>query len=270
MVRNEGDRLKRVIVSTPGEAYFDVSTHRFNNIPELADRDRALRQHDTLKATMREFGAEVLDVPELPGHPNSVFPRDVALCVPDGHVKLRMGLEARRGEEAWMSAALDSLGNRCVGEIAAPGTVEGGDIILAGSVAFVGLSGRTNDEGARQLARLLVGMGYDVRTVPVARTYLHLGGVVSSIGPKRVLCCQDVFDAGLFRGFDTVVVEPTGPSSGNVICLGDNEVVANVAENEPVIREMERQGVYVHALDLSEFRKGGGGPTCLVLPVERG
>jgi N-dimethylarginine dimethylaminohydrolase len=26
----------------------------------------------------------------------------------------------------------------------------------------------------------------------------------------------------------------------------------------------------VHGLDLSEFRKGGGGPTCLILPVTRG
>jgi arginine deiminase len=25
----------------------------------------------------------------------------------------------------------------------------------------------------------------------------------------------------------------------------------------------------VHGIDLSEFRKGAGGPTCLILPVER-
>lgn len=268
MLRSEGDRLTRVVVSTPRDAYFDVSTHGAANIPELADRELTIRQHDELKATMAEFGCEVIDVPEFAGHPNSVFTRDVAVCTPGGHIKLRMGLAARRGEEGWMSEALESIGERCVGEIREPGTVEGGDIILAGAIAFVGVSERTNEEGARQLTGMLADMGLEVRTVWI-QGYMHLGGAMSLIGPERVLCCRGVFPEGLFKGFDTIEVEPRGPSTGNVICLQENEVIANAAENAPVIRRLEREAVRVHALDLSEFRKGAGGPTCLVLPVER-
>ncbi|UCC74630.1 MAG: amidinotransferase [Gemmatimonadota bacterium] len=269
MLRNEGDRLRRVVVSTPRDAYFDISTHAGANIPELADRDRTLRQHDSLKAAMAEFGCKVIDVPERPGDPNSVFTRDVALCTPRGHIKLRMGLEARRGEEEWMSRALEELGEPCIGGIAAPGTVEGGDVVLMGSVAFLGISVRTNEEGARQLGALLSDMGYEVRTAQLGSTYMHLGGPMSAIGPERVLRCRGVFPDDFFRGFDTVEVDPQGPSTGNVICLADNEVIANAAENAPVIRELERNDVKVHGLDLSELRKGAGGPSCLVLPVER-
>jgi len=268
MLRSEGDRLTRVVVSTPRDAYFDVSTHEAGNIPELADRELTIKQHDGLKATMAEFGCEVIDVPELAKHPNSVFTRDVAVCTPKGHIKLRMGLAARRGEEVWMSEALESIGEPCVGEIREPGTVEGGDIILAGSVAFLGLSARTNEEGARQLAGMLAYMGYAVRTLRV-EGYMHLGGAMSVIGPKRVLCCRGVFPDGFLEGFHTIEVEPRGPSTGNVICLQENEVIANAAENAPVIRALERERVTVHSLDLSEFRKGAGGPTCLILPVER-
>jgi arginine deiminase len=54
-----------------------------------------------------------------------------------------------------------------------------------------------------------------------------------------------------------------------VICLGENEVIANIAENAEAIRELEKEGITVHSIDLSEFRKGTGGPTCLILPIER-
>ncbi|MGD2216776.1 MAG: arginine deiminase family protein [Gemmatimonadales bacterium] len=269
MLTNEGDSLTRVVVSTPRDAYFDVSTHAGANIPELADCQRTIEQHDALKATMREFGCEVIDLPELAGDPNSVFTRDIALVSPRGHVKLRMGLEARRGEEAWMSEALETLGEPCIGEIKAPGTVEGGDVMLMGSVAFVGLTGRTNEEGVRQLGALLSDMGYEMRVARLGSEWMHIGGPLSAIGPDRVLCCRDVFPDDFLSGFDTVEVEPRGPSTGNVICLAEDEVIANAAENAPVIAQLEREGVKVHALDLSEFRKGAGGPSCLILPLER-
>jgi dimethylargininase len=270
MLSNEGDRLSRVVVSTPRDAYFDVGTHEGANIPELADRELTIEQHDSLKATMADFGCEVIDVPELAGDPNSVFTRDIALSTPRGHIKLRMGLAARRGEETWMSEALEALGEPCVGEIAAPGTVEGGDVTLMGTVAFVGLTLRTNEEGTKQLDALLSDMGYEIRIARLGSEWMHIGGPMSAIGPQRILYCRGVFPDDFFRGFDTVEVDPRGPSTGNVICLADNEVIANAAENAPVIAKLERGGVKVHGLDLSEFRKGAGGPSCLVLPVERG
>jgi dimethylargininase len=269
MLKNEGDRLRRVIVCTPRTEYFNVSDLKAQNINEVADRDATIRQHDTLKSTMESFDCEVVDAPELTGHPNSVFTRDASLVTPRGYIKLRMGLAARRGEETWMADVLESLDIPCAGEIAPPGTVEGGDVILAGSVAFVGKSRRTNEEGIRQLSALLADMGYEVRIAPVRSGSLHIGGVMSAIGPERIVCCREDFPEEFFRGFDAVDVPWDGPSSGNVICLAEDEVIANSAENMITIRILEANGVNVHAVDLSEFRKGAGGPTCLILPVDR-
>jgi dimethylargininase len=269
MLRNEGDKLTKVVVSTPGEAYFDESTHVANNIPESPEPAATRKQHDKLKQVLAGFGTTVIDVPELAGHPNSVFPRDVALCTPQGHVRLHMGIEARRGEETWMSGVLESLGEPCVGEIAEPGTVEGGDLILMGAVAFVGLSGRTNAAGADQIARLLRNMDYEVRLVPVGESHLHLGGVMSAIGPATIVCARAGVPVGLLSGFEVIEVQNAGPSPGNVICLGDGELVVNHVENQAAAEELDKRGFTVHSLDLSEFRKGGGGPTCLILPLGR-
>lgn len=267
---NEGDSLKRVVVCTPGDEYFGVEDLQAHNINEPADRALTLEQHGSLRAVLEGAGAEVIDLPELAGHPNSVFARDSALVVGDGHIRVRMGLASRQGETGWMSDHLTEIGVPCIGEIREPGTLEGGDVILMGDVAFVGLSCRSNKSGVEQLSAILSDLGYEVRVAPVADDAMHIGGLMSAIGPRRVVCCADRFPEGFFEGFDTVEVVFLNPSSGNVICLGENEVVVNIAENGVTASALADQGVTVLDMDLSEFRKGAGGPTCLTLPLERG
>ncbi len=269
MLRHEGGKLLRVVVSTPEDEYFNVKNLKEQHIHSVARRDKTRRQFAALKSIMETCGCRVIDVPELAGHPNSVFTRDTALCTPQGYIKVRMGLPARRGEEDWMAEILESLGEPCAGQIHEPGTVEGGDVILAGAVAFVGLSTRTNREGTKQLTDILSKMNYEVRTVTVQAPHLHLGGAMSVVGPGHILCCRDMFPGDFFKGFDTIDMSCGGISNGNVICLGDNEIIANAAENAEAIDALEKKGMNVHGIDLSEFRKGAGGPTCLILPVER-
>lgn len=167
-----------------------------------------------------------------------------------------------------MSQVLDSLGEPCVGEIKAPGTVEGGDVILAGSVAFVGRSIRTNDEGVQQLAAFLSGMDYEVRLISIPDSILHLDKAMMLVGPDRILYCRQLIPAESLRGFDIIETLCGGGTTANVICLGENEVIAERSNHE-VVRQLKAQGLIVHELDLSEFVKGSGGPNCLIMPVER-
>jgi N-dimethylarginine dimethylaminohydrolase len=92
---------------------------------------------------------------------------------------------------------------------------------------------------------------------------------MSVIAPDRIVCCRKEFSPSSLEGLDVIDVPKRGPSTGNVICLAPNEIVGNVAENREALDILERERVRVHRVDLSEFRKGAGGPTCLILPVER-
>jgi len=269
MLRNEGDRLRRVVVCAPRREYFEVENPAAHNIGETADPMKASAQHRKLRAVLRGSGARVVDLRELAGHPNSVFARDAGLVTPDGYIKLRMGLRTRRGEEDWMASALDSLGLPCAGKIEEPGTVEGGDVILAGEVAFVGLSARTNRSGVRQLSRFLMRMGFEIRTLRLPSHQLHIGGVMSTVGPRSVVCCRKVFPRGFFDGFEVVQISCPEASSSNVIGLGNGRVI--VEQGCPsTARALQEAGFFVHRVDLSEFVKGRGGPTCLIMPVDRG
>ena len=269
MLRNEGESLKRVVVCTPKREYARASNLENHNIGELGNPEVAVQQHGTLKSKLSEFGAEVIDIPELDEHPNSVFTRDTALCTPRGYMKLRLGLESRQGEGEWMAATLDSLGESCVGEIKAPGTVEGGDVVLAGKVAFIGRSIRTNGEGVRQLSALLKMMGYEIRAIELPDTILHLDKVLMVLGPKKVLYCKELVLKERIKGFEGIGISCKGDTTANIICLGDNELIVNCS-NTIVIDRLKAERYIVHNLDLEEFAKGMGGPNCLIMPVERG
>jgi dimethylargininase len=259
------------VVCPPAREYTRVGDRTRQNFVEVPDADRSLAQHLELRRALERAGADVVDVEELEGHPNSVFVRDVALATPAGFVRLRMGLPARSGEEDWIADHLVSLGISRAGAIEAPGTLEGGDVFLMGTVALVGLSQRANAEGARQLAGILEPLGYEVRTTPVPPPALHLGSILSPVGPERVVCVSGTVPPEFLDGLEVIdAPRDERGATANVLCLRAGEVIADAAESPRTLEALERAGVRVHALDLSEFAKGSGGPTCLVLPVERG
>jgi dimethylargininase len=256
-----------VIICSPGMEYFRVSDLGKHNITSKTNPEKALSQYLVLKATLSESGCKVYDIPELKNHPNSVFTRDTSLVTPYGYINLRMGLESRRGEEDWMALHLESLGIKRAGSISGSGTVEGGDVILIGSIAFVGLSKRTNEEGVNQISAILSNMNFEVRSVTVPEPFLHLGGAMSILSPNEVLCCQEIFPMNFFDGFNRIEVPRDSFISGNVISLGYHEVIAEKT-NTTAIDILKQKIGRVHCLDLSEFIKGTGGPSCLILPVK--
>ncbi len=266
---HEGKALKKVIVCTPEWEYTHPDDLAAHNLSSLADAERALAQHRALVAVLRAYGAQVIDAPELPGHPNSVFTRDMAVVTRHGFIRLHMGLPTRRGEDTWMAQLLMAQGLEEVGRIDPPATAEGGDIILAGKVAFVGISRRTNSYGAWDVLRILRAQGYEVRVALVRNPSLHLGGMMSVVGPEQILACVDLFPQGFFAGFEVFAVRREDFISGNVITLGPREVIVE-QRNTSARRILEAAGFKIHPLDLEEFVKGTGGPSCLILPVERG
>ncbi len=269
MLRNEGERLTRVLVAPPSEAYTSVVEPHDHGMLGRADEEGAEEQYAGLREALASEGAEVVEVPELVGHPNSVFVRDTALVTPFGHIRLRMSLPSRVGEAMWMSETLAPLGLPRVGEIEEPGTVEGGDVILAGEVAFVGSSARTNLEGVRQVTMLLGEQGFEVRVAPVPYRYMHIGGMMSMIGPRTVLTDPGLFPDDFFRGLEVAALGHTAPDSLNVICLSPEAAIVDASDAPHTVAVLEERGIQVHALDLSEYAKGGGGPTCTILPLER-
>ena len=80
--------------------------------------------------------------------PDSVFIEDTAIVLDELAVITRPGAESRRVETAAVSEAV--RGYRPVAAILAPGTLDGGDVLLIGRRLFVGVGYRSNEAGIKQ------------------------------------------------------------------------------------------------------------------------
>jgi len=118
-----------------------------------------LAQHANYVETLKKIGLEVTVLEALPGYPDAHFVEDVAVVTPDVAVITNPGAAARNGEKDFIATALARY--REITRIQSPGTLDGGDVLMIDTHFFIGISDRTNQEGARQLGRILEKYGID-------------------------------------------------------------------------------------------------------------
>jgi dimethylargininase len=150
-------------------------------------------------------------------------------------------------------------------EIEAPGTVDGGDICEAEDQFFLGLSQRTNEEGARQLAALLAEEGYGSAIVDVRemKSILHLKSGISYIGNRTLVVMEEMADHELFQEYELIRVAAQESYGANCVRVNDRVLVA--AGFPRLTAELSARGFQPLVLEMSEFQKMDGGLSCLSL-----
>ena len=218
------------------------------------DAERAAAQHEDYERCLAEH-CRVEHLPAAPHLPDAVFVEDTALVLDTIAIITRPGAEPRRRETDSVATALQRY--RPLSRIAAPGTVDGGDILLLDRTIYAGRSQRTNDDGIAQLRALAP--GYEI--VPVSfRACLHLKSAVTRIGDRTLLLNPEWVDSRLFAGFEAVAVHPSEPHAANALRLDD---VVILSASHPRTRDaVERLGYRVESVDVSELEKAEAGVTC--------
>jgi dimethylargininase len=227
------------------------------------DVARAAAQHHEYEEALRSLGCAVRHIPAADDLPDSVFVEDIAVVLDEVAIVTRPGAESRRDERASVAAVLSEY--RRLESIEPPATLDGGDVLRVGRTIFVGLSTRTNDEGARQLARIAQRFGYRVECIRTAAC-LHLKSAATAIDGDRLLCNPAWVDKEAFRGLDVIDVDPAEPHAANVLRLGHTIVCA--AAHERTAADLRGRGYSVCAVDVSELAKAEAGVTCCSLIVE--
>jgi len=226
--------------------------------------ERVLEQHERYCEALVECGLALTRLEADERYPDSTFVEDTAVVTAHGAILMRPGAESRAGEVAAIKPALEEFFGAMPG-IEAPGTVDGGDICEAGEHFFLGLSHRTNEEGARQLARHLRALGYTSSTVDVrAMTrILHLKSGIAYLGEDTLVVMEEMAERLEFAGFDLVRVSEEERYAANCVRVNERVLVAKgYPRLEAALRE---RGFEPLALEMSEFRKMDGGLSCLSL-----
>ena len=253
--------FKNVIVRRPCCAM----TEGITSCPELGkpDYEKALRQHDDYIAALRECGVEVTVLPADERYPDSCFVEDPAVITRCCAIITNPGAPSRNGEkDEIIGAVREFFAEEDIEYIRAPGTLEGGDVMMVGDHFYVGRSARTNAEGIRQFIAILEKHGLTGSEVPLEKV-LHLKTGVNYIENGNMLVSGEFVDKPDFEKYNKIIIPEEESYAANCIWVNGTVIVP---EGYPAVEKSVRDAGYrVRPVDTSEYRKLDGGLSCLSL-----
>ena len=253
--------FSKAIVRPPGGNFVAGLTTVDLGAPDL---ERARKQHEAYCQTLESCGLTIIRLAADEEHPDSTFVEDTAILTARGAVITRPGAPSRRAETNHIAPLIRDY-FPTVHLIEEPGTIDGGDICEAGEHFFIGVSARTNEHGAQQLAGILESFGYTSSLIDIrgVSNILHLKSGLAYLGGRQLVLIESLRGFREFSGYEVVCLDSTEEYAAN--CLEVNGKVL-IADGFPATkRELEHLGYQTIALDMSEFQKMDGGLSCLSL-----
>lgn len=252
-------QFTRAITRRPASSITDGLRAEDIGNPDLT---QMLQDHAHYVATLRETGAEVIELPALEEFPDAVFVEDTALCLPEGAVLMRPGAPSRMGEVANMAPTLLDCYDD-VRAIAGPGHIEGGDILVTNREILVGRSDRTDAEGVQELRNIVDDWGYTVREVFTPPGVLHFKTDCSLLDGETILSTKRLDASGCFEGYRVLHVADGEEAAANTIRF--NQFVFCPAGFPRTVEMLTRNGYDVVEINNTECAKLDGGMSCLSL-----
>jgi len=225
------------------------------------DFEKAQEQHELYIAALRACGLIVHILEADSRFPDSAFIEDVAVCTPYCGIVTNPGALSRRGERDAMPLVLSGF-YKNVHEITSPGTLDAGDVMMVESDYYIGLSERTNEEGADQLIRILRKYNLNGITVKMDKM-LHLKTGLSYLENNNLVISNQFINDKTFDKFNKIFIDDEDAYSANSLWINGTVLVP---EDYPrTLEKITHAGYKTLIVDTSEFRKLDGGLSCLSL-----
>ena len=255
------EMFQNVIVRRPCKALIDGITSN----PQLGkpDYEKACKQHDSYIAALKECGVQVTVLEADERYPDSCFVEDPAVITRKCAIITNPGAPSRNGEKDEIIGAVRKFFSQDQIEyIKAPGTLEGGDVMMVGDHFYVGRSARTNEEGIRQFIAILEKHGLSGSEVTLEEV-LHLKPGVNYLENGNMLVSGEFVNKPEFAKYNRVEIPEEEAYAANCIWVNGTVIVP---EGYPVVEKAVRDlGYKVLLVDTSEYRKVDGGLSCLSL-----
>ncbi len=285
--QSETGRIEAILMKKPEAAWISQqntdSQWRQLNYPSAPDYEKALDEYSRFAAIIENHVGEVHYLPEDGSVGlDSIYTHDPVIITQKGAILCSMGKKERVPEPQAAARYLQGIGMPVIGEIKAPGRVEGGDIVwFDDDTVAVGIGYRTNREGIAQLRKLTEGLVREVIEVPLPHgngpaECLHLMSMISPIdrdlavvySPLMVVPFRELLIEKGIR-FVEVPAEEYDTFGCNVLALAPRKCVI-IAGNPKTKAGLEEAGATVYEYPGEDVSiKGGGGPTCLTRPLLR-
>lgn len=252
---------KHAIVRPPSTSFSQGITSADLGTPDLT---LALEQHRAYCAALERCGVSIISLDPDPRFPDSTFVEDTAVLTPCCAILTNPGAASRRGEIAGIEPEISHHFER-VNSIELPGTLDGGDVCQVDNHFFIGISERTNADGAQQLASFLIREGYTSSFVNLREKagLLHLKSGIAYLGEGRLVMVEELLGAARFTPYEITLVDRDESYAAN--CLRINDSILVPAGFPKITAQLSGLGSQIVIIDVSEFQKMDGGLSCLSL-----
>lgn len=250
--------ITKAIVRKPGESFSEGLTASGLSAP---DYEKALKQHAQYVDAIRTCGLEVIELHANELYPDSTFVEDVAITTSRFAVLANPAPKIRSHEAKIIEPVIREHFDK-VYRIFEPGKLEGGDILKIDNTFFVGLTERTNEEGAAQFKHVVEHNGYTCHIVTVEQA-AYLKQSVTYIGKNTILVCGEFINHPLFEAYDKIIVPQEEAYATNALKINDFLFIPKGYPQTAAL--LQQAGFSFATLNLSEFQKQDGALTCLSL-----
>ncbi|SHI82228.1 dimethylargininase [Shimia gijangensis] len=221
-----------------------------------------LKEHEAYVTALRATGATVEVLPADEAFPDSVFIEDAALCLKGQAIVLRPGAESRLGESAALRPDLERVMNGVI-DLETTGFVDGGDILCSDDEVMIGLSARTNRQGAEDLRPIVESLGYTLRILETPADILHFKTESSLLDERTILATPKLAASGCFQDYRVIHTAEGEEAAANAIRFNDTVFLSS---GHPRTAEILRKvGYNVQEMPTTQAALVDGGLSCMSL-----
>ena len=239
-------------------------------IVALGTSERIREQQEKFFAMLRSYGAQPLFADPLPNDVHQLYTRDIGFAYRDiFFYNLNRTLPERIPEFSAIEKLLQWETKGIEVKEIKNGKLEGGDVLAAPEVLYMGITNRTNDAAIAEVEKY-----YPVHRLYLGNQVMHLDTRMTIL-PREFLLIHspaflynDIYQ--LQKKFDFIeVTEKEAHGLGtNVLVLNPQTIVVH-AGHQRIQKELRERGFTVEVVEYSEPISLQGSFRCTTLPLGR-
>jgi N-dimethylarginine dimethylaminohydrolase len=261
-------RTRTYLMCSPEYFTVEYAINPWMNPDEPPDTALAMRQWRGLRETFIRLGHTVRTIDPRPGLPDMVFAANGATVIGGKVLGARFRYPQRDPESAAYLAWFARSGYRTVAPLSVN---EGeGDIVFAGRAILAGYGYRTDATVAQELEALFGLPVISLRLVDPR--FYHLDTALCVLDSGTAAYYPAAFDdasrAALTSYFATLIeAKDEDAEVLGLNAISDGRHVVLPAQAAGLAAQVADKGFEPVGVDMSEFRKAGGGPKCCTLEI---
>jgi len=223
--------------------------------------DKIDNEHSQYVKALIDSGLNVSILESLDEFPDSIFVEDPGLTYKNNYISLRPADKTRYGESAIMAKEVKKLFDDIY--TVQNGYIEGGDILRINDHFIVGLSSRTNKEGAENLLGILNSLGASIEIAKTPKDILHFKSECSLIDEDTILLTTKMLENNIFKKNYKFFEIPKGEEiAANSLRINNNLLIPCGC---PKTYDMLSENYNIISLNVNEVYKVDAGLSCMSL-----